>query len=188
MWYSYFLTKKVEKDEKNDKQSIKNHKLSLSDYISNPILNIFYLIDIELIVFFFQWILFILYMKGQYFVINFFNNIYWSPLNKAYFSLIIICNPIILFIFYDSETVVKLNLYNLYLYFFIDSAFIAISTMFVYIIIELPLKKIFKYIFNKDYIIISKTEELNEEIEEDDEENENSDSNDNEDDNNNEKD
>ena len=182
----YHLKYKDEKDEKDKKDEKEiyiaqinlNKKLSLEDYISNPFLNFIYLIDIEIVVLFIQWGLFILYMKRQYFIIDFFNHIYWSPFNKAYFSFVMVCNPIILFIFYESETVVKLNLYNLYLYFFIDIFFIFIATVIAYITIELPLKKIFKYMIKKDYIIISNTEELNEEIEEDDEENEDEESED----------
>ena len=112
-------------------------------------LNIIYLIDIEIVVFFVQWGFFILYIKNQ-FIIGFFNHIYWSIFNKFYFSFILACNSTILYIFYESETVVKLNIYNLVLFFFIDSIFIFSTTILIYISLELPLKKIFKYLFSNE--------------------------------------
>ena len=73
---------------------------------------------------------------------------FWFFFTKSYFSFIIVCNPVILFIFYESETVVKLTIFNVYLYYFINLVFIAVITILVYIVIELPLKKIFKYLAN----------------------------------------
>ena len=132
---------------KNDKL---NEKLLLENFIANPILNFIYLFDIELFVFFIQWGFFILYMKGHYFFIDFFSHIYWSFFTKSYFSFLIVCNPVILFIFYESETVVKLNFLNICLYYFINLVFIFIMTIIIYIIIDSPLKKISKYIVNRD--------------------------------------
>ena len=52
--------------------------------------------------------------------------------------------------FYDSETVVKLNSFNLYFYFFIDSIFIFATSIYIYITLELPLKNIFRYFFKSE--------------------------------------
>ena len=146
-----------------DKKSIDNNKaynnmnkklirLSLENIITDKILNCIYLIDIELVVFFVHWGLFILLIKQQ-FIIEFFNHIYWTFFNKFYFSFILACNSTILFIFYESETVVKLNEFNLWLFFFICTAFIFINTLIFYIAFELPLKRLFKFWFSNNYSI-----------------------------------
>jgi hypothetical protein len=122
-------------------------KYLLEGFISDPKLNCIYSFDIELFVFFIHWGFFIIYMKAHSFI-KFFTQEFWFFFTKCYFSFIIVCNPVILFIFYESETVVKLTIFNVYLYYFINLVFIAVITIFVYIIIELPLKKIFKYIVN----------------------------------------
>ena len=124
--------------------------LSLENVIPNAFLNFIYLIDIEFVVLFIQWGFFIFYMKGQNFFNEFFSHIYWSFFNKFYFSFLVISNPIILYIFYESETVIKLNLFNLLLYFFIALVLIFIMTIIIYITIELPMKRIFKYLIKKE--------------------------------------
>ena len=127
----------------NDK---KNEKILLENFISNPLLNCIYLFDMEIFVICIQCAFFILYMKGQYFFINFFNRNYWSFFTKSYFSFILVCNPVILLIFYQSETVVKLNIFNIFLYYCINLVFIILMTLLVYLGIDLPLKKISKCI------------------------------------------
>ena len=156
-------------------------KLSLESFLSNPILNFIYLIDIELVVIFIQLSFLILCMKGHYFINDFFSHIYWSFFTKSYFSFQMVCNPIILFMFYQSETIVKLTLLNILLYFIINTVFIIIFTILIYVIIELPLKKIFKYIIKRDINNLNLEEQndeeeddnTNEEEEDDDDENEN---------------
>ena len=152
-------------------------KLSLEKFNMNGILNLIFLLDIEVFVFLVQWLLFILFMKSQYFFIDFFSNIYWSPFNKSQFSFLILYSIVILNNFYASETVVKLNLYNLFLYFFINLFHITLMTILVYIIIELPMRKISKYFFKEEYKIVSITEEIDDDEEEEEDENENEDSN-----------
>lgn len=159
--FSYYIFKFIINDDKD---------FILEKTISNPALNIIYLIDIEFVVFFLHWGLFILFMKG--FTYDLFKQSFWEFLSKSYFSFNMLCNPVILFIFYESETVVKLNLFNLILYFFIDAIVIIISTIIAYIFNELPMKKLFKYMFNKNYQILDLTEECNEEEEDDDDDEE----------------
>ena len=148
IYYQYTI-----KDNKEDSDMKKKFiKLSLKDIITNKLLNIIYLIDIEIVVLFVQWGFFILLIKQQ-FIIEFFNHIYWTFFNKFYFSFLLACNSSILYIFYQSETVVKLNIFNLWLYFFICTVFIFIVTFLIYIAFELPLKKISKYLLSRDYKI-----------------------------------
>jgi len=157
----------------NEENNI-SKKLSLVDFITNPILNYIYLIDTEIFVFLVHWLFFILFMKRQYFFINFFSHNFWSYFMKSYFSFLMISNLVILYNFYNSETVIKLNLYNLFLFYFINSVIISILTNIFYITIELPLKKIFKYLVKKEDYIIDNNKERgekgNEEEEDEDEE------------------
>ena len=132
--------------EPKDKVEIEE-KYTLEYLITNKAINIFYLIDIEIVVFYVQWLFFVLFMKGHYFINDFLGHLYWSFLNKTYFSFLIILSPIILYFLYESDTIIKLNRLNLYLYFFMTLVIILIFLVLVYIIYELPLKKIFKYIF-----------------------------------------
>ena len=136
-----YYNNKIDNDEEDLEQNLK--KLSLESVITNKFLNFIYLIDIELVVLFVQWSFFTLFVKQQ-FIIDFFSHIYWTFFYKFYYSFLLTCNFIILIIFYESETVIKLNLFNLVFFFFISIVLIFIITSLNYIGIELPLKKIFK--------------------------------------------
>ena len=150
------VSKEIEKIKNNtetlDKEQCKNitDALSLENYLANGFVNFIFRIDIEIIVFFYQSLLFIFYFKGKNFINNFFCHIFWAMFNKSYFSYILVANPIILFIFYQSETKILLNLYNLVLYSLISGSVIFLSASFSYIFFELPYKKLIKIIFSND--------------------------------------
>jgi hypothetical protein len=160
-------------DENYNINDQKNEKILLENFISNPFINCIFLFDMEIFVLSMQCIFFILYMKGQYSFINVFNTNYWSFFTKSYFSFLLVCNPVILFIFYQSETLVKLNIFNIFLYYCINLVFILIITLLLYITLELPLKKIFKCIVKRELPINNMEgddDDDDEESEEDDDE------------------
>ena len=93
-----------------------------------------------------NWGFFVIYSKREKNVdlFDFFNHMHWSFFTKSYFSFISISSPVILYIFYQSETVIELSIYNIFLYSVISLIFILIAEILLYICYELPLKKIFK--------------------------------------------
>ena len=107
-----------------------------------------YRIDIEIVVILVQAILFILYFKGQNFVNDFFCHIFWGVLNKPYFSLILVANPLILYIFYQSETRIILNFFNILLYSIIGGCIVFLFGTFIYLFFELPFKRLIHNIFS----------------------------------------
>ena len=147
--FSHMFSKLNVKSE--DREYIK--ELSLEKTISNNILNILYSFDIEIIVFLSHWIIFILFFKELEVVRKFFNSIYWSFFVKSYYSFILISVPVILIIFYDSESIIKVHVFNFFLFSFINFIVIFIFVIIFYSVYDLPLKKIFKYCLKKDEII-----------------------------------
>ena len=125
--------------------------LALTNYISNGFINFIYRIDIEIVVILAQTLLFIFYFKGQNFINDFYCHVFWAMLNKSYFSYILVANPMILFIFYQSETKILLNLFNLLLYSLISGGLIFLSATFAYLVFELPYKRLIHQIFSDDY-------------------------------------
>jgi amino acid permease len=103
---------------------------------------------------------------------KFFNSIYWSFFVKSYYSFILISVPVILIIFYDSESIIKVHMYNFFLFSFINLIIIFIFVVIFYSIYDLPLKKIIKYCLKKDEIIAEENEEEEEEEQEENEEEE----------------
>ena len=154
-----FITNK-EKEDKNTEFI----SFSLEDMISNYGLNIFYLFDIELVVFIINWIFFIFYSRSGKTadIIDFVNNNYWLFFIKSYFSFTVISTPIIIYVFYQSETVIELNMGNIFLYFSLNFIFILLGNIFFYGCFEFPFKKIFKSCFDREKIINIENEDQKE--------------------------
>ena len=138
------ISMKMNIDENPQDKSIIS-ELSFSSIIPNSVLNIFYSIDIEIIIFIIQWLTFILYFKQIEIIQGFLNHVYWSIFVKCYFTYSLVSIPVILFVFYETETVVKLSIFNLVLYSFMNLILILILMIIFYSCLELPLKKIFKF-------------------------------------------
>ena len=145
------FTNNKEKEDKNTEFI----SFSLEEIISNYSLNIFYLFDIELVIFIINWIFFIFYSRSGKTadIIDFINNNYWLFFVKSYFSYIVISTPIIIYIFYQSETVIELNMGNIFLYFSLNIIFILLGNILFYGCFEFPFKKIFKFFFIREEII-----------------------------------
>jgi hypothetical protein len=143
----------INTDKDSDKEILE--KLSFKKMITNYFLNFIYVIDIDLVVLMINWGFFILYSKGYKTadIYDFFNNNFWSFFIKCYFSFIIFSSPIILIIFYQSETVVKFTLLNVILFSLINLIIIFLFVIILYSIYEMPFKKIFKSFLIKDEIL-----------------------------------
>ena len=163
--------KEDEEKEEDEEEKAKDDKvfeemdnlLLLSDFITNGIINFIYRIDIEIFVLLIQSLLFILYFKGQNFINDFFCHIFWGVLNKPYFSMVFLANPLILYIFYQSETRIILNFFNMLLYSIISFWFIFFLGTLSYLFYELPYKRLIRNLLYWD-----EREEIKEETEEDD--------------------
>ena len=123
---------------------------NLSNYILSRILEIFYLIDTEFIVFSLHWIFIILRANGENNILSFFKNIVWEIFNKSYFSFSLICNMVILFSIYSTATINSINIFNIFLHYIFNTILIFLLTSVCYLFLELPLKKMIKYILNKN--------------------------------------
>jgi ABC-type multidrug transport system fused ATPase/permease subunit len=141
-------------------------ELSLEKTISNEALNVIYLFDVEIVVILSQWIIFILFFKEATMIRTFCNSIYWSFFVKSYYPFTLVSIPIILLIFYESESVIKIHIYNFILYSFINLIFVFIYVIIFYSIYDLPLKKIFKYFLKGSEIMEEEEEDSDEEEEE----------------------
>ena len=135
-------------------------------YINNDLINFVYRIDIELVVLLIQWGAFIIYFKGNNILADFLTHQFWTMLSKPYFSFILIINPVLLFIFYQGETLIGLNSLNLILYSIIAGFFTFVAMCFGYILFELPLKRVSHLIINGNWINEDDIEQ-NDEYEED---------------------
>ena len=88
-----------------------------------------------------------MYLKGDNLINNILCHSIWSIFNRFYFSYILLINPIILYIFYSTETKIIFNMSNCILYSFICGIFVYSVTMIIYVFFELPFKKSIRFWF-----------------------------------------
>ena len=135
--------------------------LSFDKVIPNLFLNLIYMLDIEIFVFIIHWIGFFIYFKGSQ-LNDFFDSIYWSFFIKSYFSYSLVSSLIIVYIFYQSETVITMTIYNTILYSSLSIVFVFLAVIVFYGFYEYPLKKIFKTVKIKNSLINIENEDLDE--------------------------
>lgn len=124
-----------------DENEVKKNK-------TNIFINFIYRIDIEFVVLFIQWAAFIIFLKADNFAAIFLGHISWTMLTKPYFSFILIINTVLLFIFYQSETMIEINTINIFLYSLIGGTVTFMVTTYFYIFFELPYKRLIHLIFS----------------------------------------
>ena len=150
--YKFFFDIKINLEKSEGEKYLND--LKLEDLLSDEFFNFLYLIDIELVVLLFHWVVFIISIREQNRKYDFLRIDFWNFFTKSYFSYLLVLTPAILYNLYGNETVIKLNLYSIFIYSIINLFLVLIGTIFVYALYELPSKKIIKYIINKDYNII----------------------------------
>ena len=166
-----FIRIKIKIEEVPENEEILS-KLSFISIIPDYTLNMIHLIDIEITIFLIQWGTFILYFKRIEMIRSFLNHIYWSFFIKGYYNFTLVSIPVILFILYVTETVIKFNYYNIFLYGITHLFFIFIIMIIFYSCYELPLKKLFKYFLKGKEAINSEDDDEEEDESDDDEEGE----------------
>ena len=115
--------------------------------MTNSLINFIYRIDIEFVVIFVQWGALIIFLKANNFAAIFLSHIFWTLLSKPYFSFILTINTVLLFIFYQSETMIEINTMNVLLNSMIGGAVTFIFTCLFYIFFELPSKRLIHLLF-----------------------------------------
>jgi len=122
----------------------------LNDFISSKIVKFFYCFDIEIIVFLCHSIAFLYYIKGDNGISNLLSLDFWNFLNKTYFNFILLINLVTLYVLYQSETRIVLNLFNCILYSIICASLTFIMVFISSIFFELPAKRIINFIKEKN--------------------------------------
>ena len=120
----------------------------MNNYKKNAFTQILMLIDADIFVFAINSMALCLYIKRDNLINDMLSHNFWSIFNRFYFSYILIINPFILYIIYANETKIIFNISNCLLYSFIYGILVFPISILVYIIFELPLKKIINFWIN----------------------------------------
>ena len=120
-------------------------KRNMEIYKKDFFTQIVMLFDSDIFVILLNLVSLCIYLKGDNLINNFLCHSIWSIFNRFYFSYILLINPIILYILYNTEASIIFNMPNCFLYSFMSSIFVFLITMVVYIAFELPFKKIVRF-------------------------------------------
>ena len=123
--------------------------ITYNEYIEHDI-NYLLIFDIEIFIIIIQCLFFLLKLNGEQKLLSFFTTPIWGIFDKCYFSFTILHNLVLLFILYSSENKIPLTIFNIMLYFLLCSFTICIMMWAFYIYYELPMKKITRFIINKN--------------------------------------
>ena len=119
-------------------------KDDLRNFFINKLLNIIFLYDVDIALFFMFIGFQATFVYGDNPIINFFRHEYWGIVSRPYFSFIVIMDIISCYIFYQSENRIKLELFNV-IFFGLEICLVVLFfQMAFYIFLEIPFKKLNK--------------------------------------------
>jgi hypothetical protein len=115
-------------------------------YNENPILNFILLVDTDIVIFVFHFVCFLMFINGN----PVFRALFESKLHnhpaRMYFVMICVINPITLYIFYQSENIIALEMFNILFFTTVSSVLLNFGCLFCGIFFEIPWKRLNKYI------------------------------------------
>ena len=117
---------------------------NLRDFFINKLLNIIFLYDSDIAIFFIFIGFQTTFVYGDNPIINFFRHEYWGIVSRPYYSFIVIMDIISCYIFYQSENRIKLEFFNIIFFGFEICLVIFFFQMIFYIFLEIPFKKLNK--------------------------------------------
>ena len=120
---------------------------SSKDFFENRILNYFMLFDGELYVILVFLTFFVLCLSSG-FLISIFSHEYWGIISKTYFMVILNLSPALYFIFYESESRISLELFNILFFFLFTFIIVLLFSIFLYVVLEISSKKLSFIIVN----------------------------------------
>ena len=121
----------------------------ISEYDQDLFISTFMMIDTDIVVLLVNLMALFFYLKGENYVISFLDFHFWRIFNKIYFSFILLIHPVILYVFFITETRITFNLENCTLYSLACGIILFSLTILVYIIFELPYKKVIKLLLKR---------------------------------------
>ena len=124
----------------------------LSFYNDDKFISIIMCLDTDIVVLLVNLMALFFYLKGENFVYDFLKLNFWGIFNKIYFSFILLINPVILYVFYITESRINFNMQNCFLYSFACGILLFSLVILVYAIFELPYKKTIRLFLKRNEI------------------------------------
>jgi hypothetical protein len=122
---------------------------NMTKFFTNFYVNLLFLFDAEVVPLLVFLFLIPLLLIGENFIFSCLKSSYWNIIAKPYFTYLLTSNMVIVYIFYQSETRVKIEFYNILFYSVLAIMILILLNAFCFIVFEIPLKKINKFILEK---------------------------------------
>ena len=123
---------------------------SLYNYLSSYFINYFYLIDNDLFLCFFHYLMFSLFSKNEKFLIKYLSKDMWEISGKIYLSFSLFVNFLIIFIMQKTQTKINIQLFSILYYGILSWCILYIITYLFSVLFEIPMKRISHQIFKID--------------------------------------
>ena len=144
-----------------------NEDAKANDFFENQAINIYYSIDVDIFIFLLYIALIPFILMGENFVTSFLEHDFWNIFSRPYFSFMLLAQTVGSNILYRMNTNVNNDVSTIFFFAIINIISSTIFGMLIYILLEVPLKKINKFIFRRK----EKEEDINDQIEENEKEN-----------------
>jgi hypothetical protein len=125
---------------------------STKNALESLAVNIVMLFDTEVYVLSVFLSFYMLSFYSSNFLISFFSHDYWSLISRTYYMFLLNVCPTIFFVFYQSESRIKIGVFNIVFFFLFIIILVSSSNMFLYIIQELPVKKLSKLLVERIFM------------------------------------
>lgn len=118
-------------------------------YIKNKGINIFLLIDVDIVIILIHLTFISMYVKGGNFITRFFSHNAWNISRKIYFGFSIYVNWVVTWVFYQTETRISLENFSFFYYGIIQGTYLFVFILINLIFFEFPFKKILLFFKEK---------------------------------------
>lgn len=136
-------------------------EFSLYSYLSNFFINYFYLIDNDLFLCIFHYLMFSLFCKNENFLMKYLSKDMWEISLKIYLSFSLFVNFLIIFIMEKTQTKINIQLFSILYYGVLSWCILFIVTYIFSILFEIPFKRMSHYIFKIDEKTVNERKEKN---------------------------
>lgn len=132
--------------------------IGINIYINDQIESFFFyywinfisLYSVDIGIFFMFLFVIFLFLTGENFFISFLEHDYWNLVERPYYSFLIVINMISYFIFYQIESRIKIEFFNVCFFSLLIIVLSLFGNMILFVFVEIPLKKVNKLLVNVD--------------------------------------
>lgn len=131
----------------------------MDSFNKSKALNIFFLFNVEFTILIIFCFLIPFFIRGSGVLVSFFNNKAWILFTRTYYQYILYLNIITIYVFYQSESRIKVEVINLSFFSCLVLSITLFFSIINYTLLELPMKRLNKFFFEDRKVRVRKESE-----------------------------